>query len=905
MKNEFAKEEGKLEEQKVYQLCDSYFQVKAKKGVLTSIMPGSAQEGQRETQYILPGEAFGRIALGWKQDGKEENFIFGRDSAEDETPVCVKDSYSRTLKGCHYEASYSREGDAVAVSVSYELAEGVLRQKFSVKNCSDSAVVLEDVGFPLPCNTDFHWGESACAKVIGHNFTGGHGSHYIFERCDGQGPYLMLLPQNGTSLEFIGTTSSTVGKYGFDNKDHSVYTVYAHSARVRKEDEKAGAHFRLPVSEKTLQPGEEETFQFLFTFARNEENARELLCEHGLVDVQIAPGLTVPAGMDVHLAFTSRWEDLKLVPAEGGEVLEEKRKGDSKVFRLRWNQLGEKVLRVEYAGGRYMNVEFFVTQDLETLLNKRGAFITKCQHKDPSKWYYGLLSEWNNETGVLLGPDNYDKIGGWRIYEVTCDDPGLGKPAFLSGKLAVLPNKEEVAALDLYVENFVWGGLQCTEEEEFPYGIYGIPDWKVNRDSKDPGLKGNLHIWRIYDYPHITWMYYNLYRIARDYKDMPLSQNKETYLRRAYRTAVAMFTIPLELDEWSAYKTGLYNELVIEDVIKALREEGMEKEAARLELHWVRKTRFFAMECTDVFGSEYPFDTTGFESTHALARRALAMAEDVERENRFNPPLTLEQAWSFMENQLQCNIACRGVMEPTYYWYGSDYRSSNLRYTLSYMSQMGGWSILDYALYLAKDPFPLLRLGYGSMLSSWALLNAGEEKDNYGYWFPGKEHDGAASGGYEPQTRGSTWLDQPHHGGPWYYSCEIDLGYCGYLRGAATVAAKDPIFGEICYGGTAKWEEGKVSVIPQDGVQRRFHYVTEEGRFHLLLEEGRLLSVELDPNTLTAVCKIQVSGLQRSALRLQIQKDGFGGEEPVVNIKEFPLDGKEETLTVCISFDEE
>lgn len=169
------------------------------------------------------------------------------------------------------------------------------------------------------------------------------------------------------------------------------------------------------------------------------------------------------------------------------------------------------------------------------------------------------------------------------------------------------------------MEHFVWGGLQRTEKEEYPFALYRIPDWKQNRESEDPDLKGKLHIWRIYDYPHIVLLYYSLYRIARDYPDMPLSQEAGVYLYRAARTADAMFTIPLELDGWSAYRTGLYNELVIEDVLRALKEEGMEEELRRLWRHWVRKVRYFALECTDVFGSEYPFDTTGFESTEALA----------------------------------------------------------------------------------------------------------------------------------------------------------------------------------------------------------------------------------------------------------------------------------------------
>ncbi|WP_314963881.1 hypothetical protein [Bradyrhizobium cosmicum] len=69
------------------------------------------------------------------------------------------------------------------------------------------------------------------------------------------------------------------------------------------------------------------------------------------------------------------------------------------------------------------------------------------------------------ETQVLLGPDNYDRIKGCRIYEVTCDDPGLSKPAYLATKNAEHPDAAEVAALDRYIDTFVWGGLQRTTQE--------------------------------------------------------------------------------------------------------------------------------------------------------------------------------------------------------------------------------------------------------------------------------------------------------------------------------------------------------------------------------------------------------------------------------------------------------
>jgi hypothetical protein len=180
------------------------------------------------------------------------------------------------------------------------------------------------------------------------------------------------------------------------------------------------------------------------------------------------------------------------------------------------------------------------------------------------------------------------------------------------------------------------------------------------------------------------------------------------------------------------------------------------------------------------------------------------------------------------------------------------------------MSQMGGCSILDYALYYAEDPFKLLRLGYGSLLSSWALLNTG-------YWFPGPQNDGAASGGFEPAAAGKTWLEQEHHGGPWYYSCEIDLGFCGAVRGAAAVVAKDPEFGLICYGGSIQGNQ----VFCEDGVMRRFHIVTKESRLHVIIDKGRFngaftygeqeLSFSIDP--------CGASG----SVTLRVTSEGMGG----------------------------
>jgi hypothetical protein len=174
------------------------------------------------------------------------------------------------------------------------------------------------------------------------------------------------------------------------------------------------------------------------------------------------------------------------------------------------------------------------------------------------------------------------------------------------------------------------------------------------------------------------------------------------------------------------------------------------------------------------------------------------------------------------------------------YWsLGSDFRGCGSdSYTLSYMSQMGGWAVLDYALHFDPSPAENLRLGYASMLSSWALMNAGDERSNYGYWTPGKLHDGAMSWGFQPRKIGTEWnpatRDLPR--GAWPVCGEADHGLVAGIEAARTVLFDDPLFGVLAYGGELISRGRQIAVIPRDGVRQRFSAVLGEGRLHLSLD---------------------------------------------------------------------
>lgn len=780
------------------------------------------------TDYVATGQKLGPVEIAWRSgDGAWQRLA----TAEAAEAVGEPGTWRA-----------GEEGGTVEVTSRLKARGKLLVWTIGIRNMGPEAIEVGDLAIPLPMHATFVPKGSDSLPVLKHSFISGHGSFLFWMRSNSVGPYLVMTPEETTSLEYWDHERPRMEEMRA-HRGFPAYRVYVHSVAVGEEVKAHGGRWRQPRTSATLaaagKAGDGRQYGFELAWAADYAGVRQRLVDAGLMDVEVAPGMTVPTDLTTSIAIRSR-EPIGSIEAEHPEETTIEPLGERegrRLYRVQFRRLGENLLTVHQGGKRATRLEFFAAEPLETLMHKRAAFTTRLQIRDGSKWYNGLLPEWNQETEVRLSPDNYDQIKGWRIYEVTCDDPGLSKPAYIASKNAEYPSQEEVEALDYYIEHFVWGGLQRTTEESYSYGIYGIPDWKHNRDSSDPGPKGKLHIWRCYDYPHIVVMYFSMYRIARDYPGLKMKLDRAAYLERAYGTALGLFTIPMEVTGWSPYETGFYNEVVIPQLIEELEIAGKQEEAAKLRGEWEKKVAFFVAGKPNLFGSEYAFDSTGFESTQAIARYAL--------DRPSTPGISGQQAKDFSREQIRANLFCRGVIEKAYYYYGSDYRGGGGDgFTLSYMSPMGGWGVLNHALYDGLEPEATIRLGYASFLSSWSLMNTGTAESGYGYWFPGKENDGATGGGFEPAAYGMTWLGEPHHRGAWFYSCETDLGYCGALRTAATIVADDAVFGRFCFGGEMRGEKSRVEILPRDGVRRRLHLRTAGQAIDLELTGARFAKGE-------------------------------------------------------------
>jgi hypothetical protein len=790
------------------------------------------------TEYISGG-ILGNVRINYQPTGGPTWYPVNTSTASGVGSATYSSSTngSGTQYTAHYLLTSGLTAPLVFDSVLF-VNDKSIEWSLNFTNTTSQSVTIGDLALPLPMNTSFSTPSSSAMK---HSFISGYGSYVFWMRPDSVGPCLLMTPDDNTKLEFWDNRA------GYETYIHS-YVAGTNAAAQYPAVTTQGDRWRQPNTSLTLAPGGSQSYGVKFQWATNYDAIRQTLVNEGKVDVHVVPGMTVPTNLFAQIALQTT-QTVSSVAAEFPGQTQLQFLGTTNVstntyqlYQVQFARLGENKLTITYGNNRTMYLEFFVTEPLETLVKKRAAYLVQNQIIT-NQWYTGLFCDVNMNDGQLITPDNHDTLSNsFQVYEIASDDAGESRPAYLAEKEAVFPMQSEVTALDFYISSFVWGGLQRTTNETSSYAIYGVPDWHNLRTAN------SLSIGRGYDYPHIIAMYYGMYRVAKYHPEVTTALAATNYLQRAWGTAMAMWSY----GGGQATQIGLMNEVVIPGVLSALDAEGMSTQAASLRTKWETKVGYYISGNANLFGSEYSFDATGFESQQAYAKYALQHAGSSVAMGSTNIPYFLSKANAFMQTQITANIFDRGWLEAAYYYYGSDYRSAmGDNFVVTYMAQMGGWGLLDYALNYATNPTDYLRLGYGSYLNGWSTMNTGTPDSNYGFWYPGAQYDGGCGGGYEPSPYNLTWLNnQPMHRGAWYYSAEENLGFCGAIRSAATILADDPIFGRFCYGGM--WTNGvDIQITPLDGVRQRFHAMIGAGTLHLILDSDHFTtgqSIDLTAN---------------------------------------------------------
>ena len=531
---------------------------------ITSI---SAPDDPYQANVVSSGETWGRSVVLYQIGEGDWLQLYTGETRMSKTDDKVV--YSDYIKGMPLE-----------MERTFEQKQGGLDWEIRLENRSEFPITIGDLYLPIPWRNpgspdpSYNF-EKSFTK---HQHIAGNSSFLYFTRPSGEPPYLLVMTKPGTRLEYF--------------EEDNGFRVFIHSKHAAGLQEKGTWRLENTSLELNPQGGEKDAvvYGLRMEWAESYDQMREILYENGLFDVRVVPGMTLPQGLEAEFSLHTKNEIDSIVPEFPSrtrlETLETDRE-DHLMYAVNFDKLGENLLTIYYNGGEKSILEFFSTEPVRTLIKKRSQFITeKQQHRDSTKWYDGLYSVWDMKNEVLRGPDNTDGFNHWWGYVLAADDPALSKAPFVAAKNVYMPDDQEIESLEYYIENFVWGGLQRTDEESpYPYGIYGTPNWKVNRNEfLRAGVKNRnldkMNIWRSYDYPHIMMMYYHMYEIAKFYPEKTSYLDAAGYLERAFQTAKALFTYPYEILPWyDTYKWGLYNELVILPLIKSLEEAGRHVDA--------------------------------------------------------------------------------------------------------------------------------------------------------------------------------------------------------------------------------------------------------------------------------------------------------------------------------------
>lgn len=802
-----------------------------------------------------------------------------------------------------------QKGTVLSIDRTFEMHEAYIDFFVTIKNRMNYPVEIGDLSIAIPWANPSGEIPSYIFEqtFVRHQFIGGNGSFIYFTRPSGLSPYFLVSTHPGTKLEYFEKQN---------NQEH--YFIYSGYSANKKADGSWRIKNRMTQLKQKGEEGDNVKVGFRFQWIDSYDDIRTALFENNLLDVRVVPGMTVPIGLNATISLHTKNRIDSVVPEfrDKTEVKALENSLPSNYFyKVRFNKLGENKLTICYNGGEQSILEFFATEPIETLIKKRSKFlVNRQQHKDTTKWYNGLYSIWDMKNKVLRGPDNTDGFDFWWGYVLAADDIGLSKAPFIASKNVVYPDKTEIASVEYYIKNFVWGGLQRTEKEvPFPYAIYGTPNWHEARDSflRARSVNANLDkmkVYRSYDYPHIIKMYFHMYEIALRYPEMVSYLDAKGYLDRAFNTAKAYFNYPYKILPWyETYKWGCYNEMVIVDLIHALEINDRKEDANWLRKEWEKKVKYFVYDDQYPFRSEYSIDRTAFESSYAFAKYGTLNKMKPDKNLWFDvnlkkwyshPKVSQEDSREFMDRQNLAGLAVRGWINSAYYTLGSDDSEAG---GLSYMARMGGWSILDYGLQFSKVPFDWIQLGYASYLSSFALMNTGNEESGYGYWYPGIENDGAIGWAFNSQKYGRIWLQGRNNPrGAWNYDGEADLGMGAITHTASTLVVEDPIFGWIGYGGDLITNKATMSIVPQDGVRVSFGMISVEHRIIIKLERNQFLENQpIRIDTARGIIRFNLENQISKKHRMTMKLTGTKSEIYEVRInnkflKKFQLNGAAE-----------
>ncbi len=771
---------------------------------------------------------------------------------------------ARTMKGFDVKSEYDMDTE-----------DGSLLWTITLKNKSEDFIEFGDVGLPMPWNNKYTSQSSVYnERVTAHTFAGADSGYAYAIRCSGEGNYILFtpVPESGARIEYVdnwvgnnngvrgeraaSTFANWTGDSGGWQPGLSVY--YIHS----KDIQKTGRGYYTDASSLVLKPGESESYQFKFSAVRagdntpqesadsannasdsveeRETNMRSLLYDAGMIDAIAVPGFQTALNMQTKLDLHYDDEKIKVdsvdiqcvhendpfdekhIPQQTSGLVSNSRAGECAandsatfvekktvdgenhhIYDVKFGCIGNNSVRVNYKlkvgdewVDKFTQYEFNALAKLDEVVESHADFmVNKTQDNNPDSPTYGNYQDWyiSQET---VDPNAQNHWG---------DDWSHDNINFMTMKNYLNPVASEVESIEKYLIDYMWNNYMKYTQSTYTVanylgasGIYGT--------SASPYTRTFSEVME-------ATGFFNMYRIQKAYPDLiEYRETPEWYLEKAYG---------IYSNRVGTGAIGFYGEQQIPDMIDALREEGMTKEADNLQDRFARRKGTNMATAAYPYGSEFTYDNTGEEGAYAAAKALREYYPDDANVGR---------ALTNMNKAEWKTRAMRGI-QPTWYHYANPvFLGGEHWWNFQYTASLAGSIMDDWLRYQdngwdADSSAWAQRVNYAAKLSNFNAVNMGQISDKsigsvswrYTQYKGGHGAMNVNDGGTRIMNNG--WND---------FSGESEEGLYGSLLRISSDVVTDPIFGLTGYGSTVSKSGTSYTVTPADGVGKRINIIDDK-----------------------------------------------------------------------------
>lgn len=757
----------------------------------------------------------------------------------------------------------------------WENKDGKLVLRFELINESDKNVEIGALGIPMIFNNilhEKHLDEVHKENVFFDPYIGMDAGYLQAVRLSGEGPVLLVLPHNKTPFEAYRPLLDDPMPRGITFEGFHEWMV--HSKAYAENEWSDAEQWNQPTS-VSLSPGETYSTGVEFVLADNVQTVEETLIKHDRPVAVGFPGYVLPKDVNgsLFIKYGKNIQSVEVEPEgalsvdEGGET-----PGGWKKYLVNGEKWGRARLSITYDDGTLQTINYKVIKPEEDVVADNGRFLTIKQWFDEEDDPFGRnpsVITYDYEEKKQVTQDGRVWIAG------LSDEGGAGSWLNAIMKQLVQPDPEEVAKMEDFVNQTMWGGIQYSEGEH-KYGVrkslfYYEPDSMPEGTYSDDINYNTWAAWskeasetvgRSYNYPHVTAAHWVMYRLARNYKGLVTQRNWEWYLENAFHTAIAMVEQAPHYAQFGQMEGTIFI-LVLND----LKREGWTDLAQKLESTMRERAEHWA-SLNYPFGSEMPWDSTGQEEVYMWSKYF-----DFDEK----AAVTLNAILAYMPTVPHWGY--NGCARRYWDFLFAGKLSRVERQLHHYGSALNAIPVL-HAYKEVPDNFYMLRVGYGGLMGALSNITQDGFAPCAFHSFPSTLRNDGISGDYGP-------------------------GFFGYAVNTASFLTRHDEFGWIAMGGNIIVEDEWITMNLTTAARSRV-FIAPVG-VELSLDAGKFKSVSFNPETEEIKAVLDVENEFTPEALMEVKSNDVSGEgawkvarftKNDRNLYEIPLKKKERTIRV-------